>query len=590
MLERAPEQHNVVICSIISDDDSNGRAKAQFVINGGQLRRAVEQPSFKASPSHRKWVFARAIYQLALAPKKTSKVTKNLATHLKYCYGACVKRNRHLPAEELSKNVYNVLEHICDNHDQCDIAWCYNVKPTESGKVYNAPKEHQIDKINDPVTYLQWQKNDQYACIPQMEYFNHPFDTQTNKAWNQAIATVAPKNVCYSSSGSLFSRVTMVIGIHSLGKDSFFQWLLHELSVSPDCLSRYLTLRDNKEEKKRVYKRNFDVKFKRSKQQKDNREEVFQEWMDISYGLGVGLTAGIPPTRKGNDSNGGERNNKKTKACKCGITSHQRTTHRKCPLKQQHNPAMIQPPPIALPPSTPKPVMPWPTTTQTSSTTMAHYSTSNQLTPVTPWPTSTNTQATPQLRTATVLLCTYNKHPHQQSHGQQQSRWAAAQQRTTAGFYSTSNQLTPAMPWPTSTNLDEQHNHWEPPWRSSAPATNPHWQCRGQIHPHQQHHNWEPTLRSSEPTTAVKNKQPEQRLQKKTRQPKQQQEKWRLTISSKHTEYGRHNTDSCQPAHRVWLGMKGIHMHSTSELSTAMLDCMVSPNLLFIHLGDKWYL
>jgi hypothetical protein len=36
--------------------------------------------------------------------------------------------------------------------------------------------------------------------------------------------------------------------------------------------------------------------------------------------------------------------------------------------------------------------------------------------------------------------------------------------------------------------------------------------------------------------------------------------------------------------------MKGIHMHSTSELSTAMLDCMVSPNLLFIHLGDKWYL
>ncbi len=54
MLERAPEQHNVVICSIISDDDSNGRAKVQFVINGGQLRRAVEQPSFKASPSHRK--------------------------------------------------------------------------------------------------------------------------------------------------------------------------------------------------------------------------------------------------------------------------------------------------------------------------------------------------------------------------------------------------------------------------------------------------------------------------------------------------------------------------------------------------------
>jgi hypothetical protein len=51
--------------------------------------------------------------------------------------------------------VYNVLEHICDNHDQFDIAWCYNKKGKESGKVNNAPKEHRIDKINDLVTHLQ---------------------------------------------------------------------------------------------------------------------------------------------------------------------------------------------------------------------------------------------------------------------------------------------------------------------------------------------------------------------------------------------------------------------------------------------------
>jgi hypothetical protein len=237
--------------------------------NGGQLRKAVEQPTFKADPSRCKRVFARAIYQLASAPKKTSKVTKGLASHLKYCYGACVKRNRHLLAKELSKQVYNVLEHICDNHDQCDIAWCYNKKATESGKVYNAPKEHRIDKINDPATYLQFQKNfEQYANIPQIKYCNHPFNTQTNEALNQAIATVAPKNVCYSSTGSLFSRVTMVIGVHNLGNDSFFQQLLQELSLFPDCLSQFLSLRDMKKESKRIYKRKFDVKLKRTKQQK----------------------------------------------------------------------------------------------------------------------------------------------------------------------------------------------------------------------------------------------------------------------------------------------------------------------------------
>lgn len=190
-----------------------------------------------------------------------------------------------------------------------------------------------------------------------MNYCNHPFDTQTNEALNQAIATVAPKNVCYSSSGSLFSRVAIVIGVHNLGNDSFFQRLLQELSVFPDGLSEYLRLRDKKKESKRIYRRKFDVKLKRSKQQKRSREEVFRERTDKSYGPGVGLTAGIPAPRKENGSNRGEQNNKRSKTCKCGSTSHQRTTHRECPLnasqKLQTRQAIVQPPPIVLPAPTP---------------------------------------------------------------------------------------------------------------------------------------------------------------------------------------------------------------------------------------------
>jgi len=57
-----------------------------------------------------------------------------MAGHLKYCYGACVKCNRHLPKEELSLKVYNVLEHICKNHDNCDSAWCNDLKAKEKLK------------------------------------------------------------------------------------------------------------------------------------------------------------------------------------------------------------------------------------------------------------------------------------------------------------------------------------------------------------------------------------------------------------------------------------------------------------------------
>jgi hypothetical protein len=111
-----------------------------------------------ADPSHPKRVFARAIYNLASAPMKTSRVTKGLATHLKYCYGACVKRNRHLGLDELSKKVYNILDRICDVHANCDVAWCYNKKANEGNKVYRAPKEHHIDKSKDTTTYLQLKK------------------------------------------------------------------------------------------------------------------------------------------------------------------------------------------------------------------------------------------------------------------------------------------------------------------------------------------------------------------------------------------------------------------------------------------------
>jgi hypothetical protein len=52
MLEKAPKQHNVSICTIISNDESNGRARAQHVSNGGQLRKAAQQPTFKADSSH----------------------------------------------------------------------------------------------------------------------------------------------------------------------------------------------------------------------------------------------------------------------------------------------------------------------------------------------------------------------------------------------------------------------------------------------------------------------------------------------------------------------------------------------------------
>jgi ribosomal protein L37AE/L43A len=70
MLCHTPQEKGVSIKAIISDDDSNGRKKAQHIDRGGQLPTHVEEPNFFADPSHRKRVFARAIYNLANASMK----------------------------------------------------------------------------------------------------------------------------------------------------------------------------------------------------------------------------------------------------------------------------------------------------------------------------------------------------------------------------------------------------------------------------------------------------------------------------------------------------------------------------------------
>jgi hypothetical protein len=338
MLNRMPTEKHVSIATIVSDDDSNARSKAQHTNNGGQLTNTTEEPSFLADPSHRKRVFARAIYNLASAPVKVSRVSKGLAGHLKYCYGACVKRYRHLTVEELSKKVYNILEHICGNHEECDESWCYDVKAKKKNKQYNPPADHRIHK-EDTTTYMQLKKVfDQYANLDQMAYCNHPYDTQTNEALNQSIATVAPKSTCYSGTVSLYSRIGLIIGIHNLGYTNMFRHIfqIHEMNMTRP-LTQYLEKKEHRKGVKRKYERKLEVKLARSQKQKKSRQEVFNERTDKSYGAGVGLQAGIKSKQITRQQNKMSMNG--DKRCKCGSTTHLRTTHKSCPLNKANNTA-----------------------------------------------------------------------------------------------------------------------------------------------------------------------------------------------------------------------------------------------------------
>jgi hypothetical protein len=230
-----------------------------------------------------------------------------------------------------SKGVQHLREHICDNHDGCHESWCYNKRAILVNKTYHAPKDHRINKGKEGPAYEQLRKVfDQYANLVQMAYCNHPFDTQTNEALNQSIAIVAPKSICYSSTTSLNSRIALVIGIHNMGHLPFFMLYFHTVGVDMGpTLTSFLSKKHSRKLRKRNYQKKISTKVKRSKQHQKQREEVFQDRTDKSYGTGVGLTAGMSKKREvEGDIAGGQ-------GCKCGSTTHKRTTHRDCPLRKE---------------------------------------------------------------------------------------------------------------------------------------------------------------------------------------------------------------------------------------------------------------
>jgi hypothetical protein len=117
--------------------------------------------------------------------------------------------------------------------NNCNVAWCYDLKARE--KIKFMFHQQNIELTSTQITRATFsikKKNDQYASVEMMVYCNHFFDTQTNESLSESIANVALKNICYSNSVTLFSRIALVIGSHNLGYSKFFHVAFEELEMS----------------------------------------------------------------------------------------------------------------------------------------------------------------------------------------------------------------------------------------------------------------------------------------------------------------------------------------------------------------------
>lgn len=111
----------------------------------------------------------------------------------------------------------------------------FNSSENESSKSERDKEREQIgyyrDKTNeiDMSVYLDIKDEYiKYVTEERLKECHHTYDTQLNKALNNAIARVAPKNKTFSRSPSLRARVSIVIGIQNYGYNKFWTVLVGE--------------------------------------------------------------------------------------------------------------------------------------------------------------------------------------------------------------------------------------------------------------------------------------------------------------------------------------------------------------------------
>jgi hypothetical protein len=79
-----------------------------------------------------------------------------------------------------------------------------------------------------------------------LEELGHGFDTQINESFNNMASWFAPKNKVYCGSQSLENRLSMAIGINSIGLHRYFTRLYKVFGITMDpCIAHYLSVKEN---------------------------------------------------------------------------------------------------------------------------------------------------------------------------------------------------------------------------------------------------------------------------------------------------------------------------------------------------------
>jgi hypothetical protein len=229
----------------------NKGVKQQDRPDRGRLPGNIPEPVFVADPNHRKKVFTGDLYAL-----KTSKVAERFTmsmmdvTRLGKNFGYMVRNLKKRPESEWEDASKAVLEHHFDNHTHCG-RWCPRLRMTQAQR--DAGGRYYRCKTKDAKLYAKLQQiTSRFVSIDRLRKVAHGMDTQINESFNNTASWFAPKNKVYCGSQSLSNRLSLAVGINSIGMEQYFVRLFRVLKISmPPDIHHFLVTKQNGRQRRR---------------------------------------------------------------------------------------------------------------------------------------------------------------------------------------------------------------------------------------------------------------------------------------------------------------------------------------------------
>lgn len=302
----------------------------------GKLPLDVPEPlHFLADPSHRKKVYGKSMYKIAI-DTTIKGFSKNDAKNLKSNFGYAQAQYRGEEMHKFQERFTAAIDHTFNKHDLCDSKWCKFKNNQKKIDEFGAIKYKDVSY--DCYAIVK-EAHDKLTTKEKLLQIHHPYNTQQNESLNRAVAKQAPKNITYCKSMSLKGRVAFVVAVSGIGYECTIERVCEKLNIElPTSIAKAWKDFDKKKNYKRTYDNKPIVKRKRTEaiikaMKKQRLEENNSKKKGYNYGAGIALLPDIVHGGNKNDNSikvvSDEKKSIK-KDCICGSNTHQRTTSKKC--------------------------------------------------------------------------------------------------------------------------------------------------------------------------------------------------------------------------------------------------------------------